>query len=581
MLCAYHSGNQTIITCADTLDAFEDLAARLAAASDGVYEVARPTGLERMTVDHLGRFDPEIGPIIVTHASEAARDAFCALNGISIVGPNRAHSYYMDMIRPALAAKSEDDNRTIAEILGIDKDDPWDHRSEEEKAALAEAAAKGKKAYADAHKQGQLSGESFGGGGSKDGTPTITDINASVGADGRLQINTATAVKGLHDVDPAERRKLLIEQATKDAAHEDYVTAIATGARHSTRASDYVAAVIEREGHQPHIVVAPRVHWFTETTLDGEHYGAALHRAIAGFGWSELLEGNVFVAEQGTFDDAVEAAGKAGFVLSTKLARYYRNVHLGEDIAWKDEDVVAKPPEDPSQNLDENGDDLMVTPDKGNFDYFKTEVTGAKLAQVEPILAQAGIRLKGQVYRWRDNTAGCWFVCIMLKFATKIEEAVRAAGLEAETYQVNNRGDRLVAKVAGVKPVDVNAQDEIGPRPWNDRSAEWHALSDEDKEKNRKTWKGKEFLVTGTDMHPLGIVIWVTPESYFRKHGTAYPERIDIKHLLPDFMREIEPWTFYCTDESKDWNTVSFLVENKAKFQDDLDFTVWHNNRNM
>lgn len=579
MLCAYHSGNRTIITFAKTFQDLEDFAVRLTDATDAAYEVSRPNTMDRMQSREFSQFDPDLPPVIVTHASESARDTFAVVHDIDILGPNRAFSQYKEMIRPIINERrnAAPDERSIAEILGIDKHDPWDHRTEEEKAKLAEMEAKGKKAYADAHKAGQLSGDSFSGAGRKDGSATVTDIKASIGADGQLQIDAATAVKGMHDIGPEERRKLNLEQARKDAEHDDFHD---DGIHpQSRKPGDYMAACVEIEGDKPRLVIVPRVGWFSTEHLDQRPFSKALEGKLFE-GLTERPEGGAFDFE-GDVDTLIDRTGTAGFHLSIKLARFYRATVLGEDIAWKDEDVVERPPEDPKTSLDEDGFDIMVTEDSSNCDYFKTEVVGADVERVKDIVADAGVRYRGSVYKAGNIKNGSWTVCITLRLAQKIEDALREAGLEVETFQVNHRGERLVAKVAGVKPMDRNAVAEIGPRPWNDRAAEWNAMSDEDKEKDRKTWKGSEFLMTGTEFHAAGLVVWITPESYFRQHKAQFPERIDISHLLPSYMEEVAPWTFKCKDEQKDWNTVSFAIENKAQFKDSTLFAIYINTLNM
>jgi hypothetical protein len=574
MLRAVQDGDRTIITSSRSIAAFNDLADDLIQNSSDEVAASRPTATDRMLNDYLSQFDPEVQPIILRFSSEDVREKFVNENGITYLGPNRALTAYWEMLKPLQIERrnAAPDQRTIGEILGIIEEDPTANLSDEEKAALKEKEAEGKKAYADAHKTGSISGESFSA--RRDSEASISDIKASVGPDGQLRIDSAIATKGLHSLTPQERRDALLKGAEEAAAkHEDYHT-LASGERQSKRASDYVAAVVDRPD-APIVVIVPAVHWFRETTIERRSLTEAL-QGVLPEGLTEQPEAAVF-ASTGEFDAVVDAVGAAGFNLSLMLQRFYRNTVLGEDIAWKDEPEV--PVEDANTNLDENGDDLMVTPDTSACDYFKTEVTGAKLDKMEDLLADAGVRRK-TVYKKRDNTAGCWFVCTTLRFATSIEQVAQAAGFAVDTFQVDHRGDRLVAKMAGVKPIDRNATEDEKPRPWNDLVGEWKALSDEDREKNRKEWKGKEFLITGTDEHPRGLVVWICPETWFRKHECMFPERIDIKNLLPEYMEEIAPWTFRCTDETKDWNTVSFAIENKAQFKNSFLLAIHLNSLN-
>jgi hypothetical protein len=92
--------------------------------------------------------------------------------------------------------RDDDDQRTIEEIYGLDKEDRFDRRSDEEKAS----DEVNRKRYDEAKKRGDLSGESFGGPlPDRKTQTTVTDIRVSERADGTVEIDNVLAVKGLHD----------------------------------------------------------------------------------------------------------------------------------------------------------------------------------------------------------------------------------------------------------------------------------------------------------------------------------------------------------------------------------------------
>jgi len=144
-------------------------------------------------------------PYVLTFADPNARATFVTERGIGLCRPNELRDRQGHMIAKTkpdpYATRKEGDTGglTIAEQFGLDKHDPWDKRSDEDKAA-AEAM---KKAMDELRKQGKLTGSSFGGPdkskdkASKDegasdeekATVGVRRINITYGPDGRPHVS--------------------------------------------------------------------------------------------------------------------------------------------------------------------------------------------------------------------------------------------------------------------------------------------------------------------------------------------------------------------------------------------------------
>lgn len=195
----------TYVTGADSIEEFEQLIAKIDALDGtalnmmGIVSADQAGMMEMLTEDVFNGLTK--APLVINHTSnQDLRTAFYAEFGVSISKRNAAVRKQTEM----MAALIEDpyspeatDTRTIEEIHGLVKNDPYDKRSEEEIAADDEK----KKLWDKAKKSGDLSGDSWGPGRQKEGEPQthITDIKTSIGADGRIQVDSAIGVKGLHD----------------------------------------------------------------------------------------------------------------------------------------------------------------------------------------------------------------------------------------------------------------------------------------------------------------------------------------------------------------------------------------------
>jgi len=103
--------------------------------------------------------------LAVYHTDEAQRDAFWAEWSLQERQSQPLRDKHLDMLHEkeqetkAATETEEDRNKTIEERFGLDKEDPWDRRTEEE----VENDKKMKEKMKEMQKKGDLSGDSFGG----------------------------------------------------------------------------------------------------------------------------------------------------------------------------------------------------------------------------------------------------------------------------------------------------------------------------------------------------------------------------------------------------------------------------------
>lgn len=177
-------GPFVVITAANTVADFK-LIPRDLAERDIEHHVA--DGLDFLTNDRVRGM--AYGIIIEGDAKEWAK-----VLGITLVHRNRAIEQQREM-----ASRDDADmfdpkveTRSIKEIFGLDKHDPWDKRTEEEKAAL-DKKKKDKKI-------GDTTGDSFGAP-KDDKVARVTDTRITVDANDQVTAVDVLAVKGLHDKD--------------------------------------------------------------------------------------------------------------------------------------------------------------------------------------------------------------------------------------------------------------------------------------------------------------------------------------------------------------------------------------------
>lgn len=146
-------------------------------------------------------------PMIATFENAGDMQVFAERHGVKFVNHGDAvhEQMRMDMMSEL------EDTRTIREIHGLDENDPWDNRTEEQK----EASKQAKKAHKD-QKRDDTEG-SWGDGGSEEIDPNkirVGNVEAHVDENGDIVIDRIVATKG--DI------RIINHIVLKDATEADY-----------------------------------------------------------------------------------------------------------------------------------------------------------------------------------------------------------------------------------------------------------------------------------------------------------------------------------------------------------------------
>lgn len=156
----------TLVVAADTVEEFVQWKEKVVLqpeAERNFNEVYTSTFLDHMTQASYKGFKHAVYAFY--HNDEAQREAFVAEHGIQEVKSEPARDRHLDMLHRTKVAHEEatqteeEKNMTIEERFGLDKEDPWDRRSDEEK----EEDQKMKDEMKKMREAGELSGDSFGG----------------------------------------------------------------------------------------------------------------------------------------------------------------------------------------------------------------------------------------------------------------------------------------------------------------------------------------------------------------------------------------------------------------------------------
>jgi hypothetical protein len=257
----------TIIAAADSVAELEAFFAAARDANTNYEDLIQPGLIEWMSDDRYSRYKKP--PYVAEHSSSEQRELFIAEYNITILKPNALvskHTAMLETLKVDPYAADYNDERTLEEILGIKDEDPWDTRTEEEKAADLERQQKYKELADEAKAKGNLSGESFSV--PQDSDINITDARVTQNADGSYDYDLL-AVKGLH--------------ATNDEDLKEVVEATARGER--------VAKVKKDEG--------------TEGLLDPKEPDGTF------FKFDVLMADLAHIKAHGLFDDPIFKANTA------------------------------------------------------------------------------------------------------------------------------------------------------------------------------------------------------------------------------------------------------------------------------
>ena len=266
----------TIITAAQRVEDYDEWVGVITTQDprENFEEFYASTFLDHMYRDEFKGFKRPV--LAFYHTDEAQRDLFVQQWGVKEVPSAGGRDKQRDMIwrtekdKKAIAEKAEEEaakvegreviGQSIEELYGLDKEDPWDRRTDEEKAEDAAMKEKIKKL----RKEGKMSGDSFGGAqaqrdareadraaqegrvpvASDAGSVRVTDIRGEWDDDGTFTIDNALAHKFKGEVD---------EEAAKiaQAAHEKAVADQLAG-RKIFDPEDF-AAVLRGDGSADHL----------------------------------------------------------------------------------------------------------------------------------------------------------------------------------------------------------------------------------------------------------------------------------------------------------------------------------------
>lgn len=229
--------------------------------------------------------------------------------------------------------------------------------------------------------------------------------------------------------------------------------------------------------------------------------------------------------------------------------------------------------EDPTKAAD---DDDMTVESNGIIAVFhRVTVTGAKLAEIIPVLAEADIDLVAQAVMVRNNTAGCWAAMPRQIQAEKIVEVLTEKGFAAEHRAVNDKGEILLPK--GTKVAEAEDPATL-TRPWNAATkAAWDALDGDALKNATKGIEGDEIIFCGHYDRDRRISrVWIVPKSYWDANQQMYPESLPIGHLLPQDLTEETPGVY--TSNTRDLHVVTFDLHRRG-MKESLMFQIWLNNQ--
>lgn len=253
----------------------------------------------------------------------------------------------------------------------------------------------------------------------------------------------------------------------------------------------------------------------------------------------------------------------------------------GDDSEADDETAEVEVPQMSEAEIDALADDedASIDPCGVIAIYHRVDVENVKLPEVRKVLEAAEIDLDMSIRR-RNYSGGCWIACIRQLQAEQWAKVLNDAGFATEVYAVNDRGERILAKgLTGVSVVDTSEEAKEEPRPWNDRAGEYRKMKKAEKEELWKKVKPDEFIFCGAYEGAVkGSVLFITPLSYFKKHKKFWDKPLDIGHILPIDLKEVEPGVY--RSHSRDWNHLSYAMNSKG-FKESMLLQLYLNNENF
>lgn len=186
----------TLVGAADTVEEFTGFLEAVKGQGEGRNweETYASNFLDHMQKPMFKGFKHSV--LAVYHTDAEQRDAFWTEWSLTELQSNPLKDRHLDMLHNKQEEvriqneSPEDKGKTIEERLGLDKNDPWDRRTEEE----VEADNKMKEQMKEMRQKGELSGDSFGGADAQRASRDRPDANNVPGAYSRTQAAEALKV---------------------------------------------------------------------------------------------------------------------------------------------------------------------------------------------------------------------------------------------------------------------------------------------------------------------------------------------------------------------------------------------------
>lgn len=587
---------ELIVAGADTVDAHRAFVSRVASASP---ELIQDTDFSRFLVDkNLSRF--KVTPAIFEFSTPEGIDEFVSAHEIELISFDNA----VDRQRTMVAASEFDDDtgRTIGEITGLNEFDPFDQRTDEEKAADEKKWEEAKKK----RKAGDLTGDSFGGSISgmrpdkltkqlvgEPGTYYRVTVNQTLGnsaADitkmyteesGRERIKVPFEPVYQEDIlDGAGAMFLFKDEVTARVVASDLEDVFTHVATVEVETVDECNNVIEQDEEgglnirDIKISVDPETGEVTvervladKDLFKRDYYKIVVNddegKPLIGKEAYEPLLKRAGLADTNRYFGADYRVDPEGGILiklgGASLQRMKQALadsdHTMVYVSGKDDDLVDNP-------LKIADDDMVAV-------YFRVEAPEQDVQAVLDMLVEDN---KPKPYRsanFAEAGGGCWLAYVRRASAEEVVEYLVAKSIPAEIAEVDRTGARIIEEgVEGVSVIDTGAAEIEPPLPWNDGAEEFAKM---DEKEQRKALAGRWLLYTIRQYpYPTGLIVHITPKSYFNREGKMWDGELPIQHLLGDTFEKFGDKVGVYQCKSLGMNPADFMLGNKAGMKESL-----------
>lgn len=164
---------------------------------------------------------------------------------------------------------------------------------------------------------------------------------------------------------------------------------------------------------------------------------------------------------------------------------------------------------------------------EGDHTFHKVEVYGKTISEIETLLDM------GRAKIYRDAEYGCWMAFHAYKSGQRAKRVLTEAGISFKLYVCNGAGEEIPDD-----DTQVFIAESEHPRPWNSKRDELKAMSKEDRDANKASYSGKEFVFTVVPERDKGSTVYISPASYFDQNGRVWGNPLSINHILPKEIKE-------------------------------------------